>query len=236
MPEDYFSLQLRFAQHYALAANVPFSRSISHCTNLRQRLNLGGPAGAKRWNDFLAQVGASVESRSAVLSLCMELYAARPRLAASRSFGCFSFDPPDAGGVLRIHFVPPETPTESPLASANIDGRIQELRALFSHVLRTERDVLSVRGVSWLYNLDAYKRLFPPAYAASVGPVSFPLHLSGSSTWGQVLNWRQELKPAMGRAVLARLPTMRVDAPWEIFPLQALTATAEIADFYELFT
>jgi hypothetical protein len=113
---------------------------------------------------------------------------------------------------------------------------VQELCELFSHVRPAERGVLSVRGISWLYNLDAYRRLFPRSYAMSIQPIDVPLHLNGSSTWGQVLNWRQEVKPDVRDALLARLFTMRADAPWEAFPFQALTATSDVAEFYELFT
>ncbi|VTU21446.1 hypothetical protein H6CHR_01592 [Variovorax sp. PBL-H6] len=115
-------------------------------------------------------------------------------------------------------------------------ARVQELCALFSHVRRTERNFLSVRGVSWLYNRDAYRRLFPRSYAMSIRPVAAPLHLNGSSTWGQVLNWRQEVKPDMRDALVDRLDTMKAEAPWETFPLQALTATGDIGKFFEVFT
>ena len=236
MLEQYFSLQLRFAERYAIAAGVPFCLSIAHCTNLRRRLNLWGPAGASRWNDLLVRVGDSVTGRSDALSMCMELYENRPRLSTEQAFGCFSFDAPDTTGTLRIHFVPPENTSTSPLASANIGARVQELCALFSHVRRTEPNVLSVRGVSWLYNRDAYRRLFPRSYAMSIQPVATSLHLNGSSTWGQVLNWRQEVNPDVRDALLARLATMRAEAPWETFPLQALTATGDIGKFYEVFT
>ena len=234
MLEDYFSLQLQFAEQYAAVAGVPLAISVASCTNLRRRLNLWGPAGESRWNEFLAQVGRSIESQSDTPSIFMEFYETRPRLLDRLSFGCFSFDSPDASGVLRIHFVPPTNTCSSPLASENTDSRRQELRALFSYVRRTERHVLSVRGISWLYNLEAYKRLFPIEYAASARPVVFPLHLNGSSTWGQVLNWRQHVKPGMRNAVIEGLPAMKLDAPWKVFPYQAMTATSEVEKFFEL--
>ncbi|MGJ7486719.1 hypothetical protein ACSFA2_15775 [Variovorax sp. LT2P21] len=40
----------------------------------------------------------------------------------------------------------------------------------------------------------------------------------------------------MRDALLARLDTMKAEAPWETFPLQALTATSDVAKFYERFT
>ena len=236
MLEEYFALQLSFAERYAAVADLPFGAAITLCTNIRRRLNLWGPAGASRWNDFIALIGDETHGRCDALSICLEWYEHRPRLYTGRSFGCFSFASPDASGVLRIHFVPPENTSASPLASANFEARVQELSELFSHVRRTERGVLSVRGVSWLYNLNAYRRLFPHSYAMSLQPVDVPLHLNGTSTWGQVLNWRQEVMPDMRETLLARLVTMRRDAPWKVFPLQALTASSDVADFYERFT
>lgn len=233
MHEDYFSLQLSVAAHYASAADVPFGAAIDRCTNLRRRLNLWGPDGGARWNAFLDEANSLPNDHAATLSLCMKLHERQAGIDAGRSFGCFSFDPPDAAGVLRIHFVPPENTSVSPLASENAQARMSELRDLFLHVKRTEH-VVSVRGVSWLYNIDAYKRLFPRSYTASIRAASFPLHLNGSSTWGQVLNWRQSVKRAMREALLARLPTMQVDTPWKIFPYQALVAQSSIDAFYEL--
>lgn len=234
MLEDYFSLQLAVAAHYSVAAGVPWDAAITRCTNLRRRFHLWGPEGAEQWSDFLAQARCAAGDHAAVLAICSERYATRPRIEMQRSFGCFSYEVPDASGVLRMHFMPPDGLRASPLAAENIGDRLDELRALFSHVRRTEQRAASVRGVSWLYRLDAYRRLFPASYVASIRPASFPLHLNGSSTWGQVLNWRQEVKPAMRDVLLTRLSSMNVDAPWEIFPHQALVATGEVGAFYEL--
>ncbi len=235
MLEDYFSLQLKVARHYAMAAGVTFDVAITHCTNLRRRLHLWGHERECRWNDFLAQASRCASDHAAVLALCNARYAAQPRIEMVQPFGCFSYDAPDAAGVLRIHFIAPQSTRMSPLAAASIAERMDELRAVFSHVRRTERNAATVRGISWLYHLDAYRRLFPASYAASIQAPSFPLHLNGSSTWGQVLNWRQEVKPVMRDALISRLATLRLEAPWEIFPLQALVATGDIHAFYELY-
>lgn len=235
MCEDYFALQLTFARQYAVAANVPFDIAIAHVTNLRRRLDLMGAVGAQRWNELLSRVGCLMDDPSAALSLCVGLHGAQPRREPPRTFGCFSYDPPDESGALRIHFMPPAGTLASPLAFAAVDARMDELRALFSQVRRAERDARSVRGVSWLYNLDAYKRLFPPAYRTSAQAPRSALHMTGSSTWGQVLNWRQQVKPPARNAVLAGLATMKIEAPWEVFPLRALVATCDIDDFYDWF-
>lgn len=234
MLEDYFALQIAVAARYAAAAGLPLALGLARCTNLRRRFHLWGPEGEPAWSDFLGQAGRAASDHAAVLAMCSERYATRPGIEVQRSFGCFSYDVPDAAGVLRMHFMPPDSQRTSPLAADNVTERLQELRAMFSHVQRTERRAASVRGVSWLYHFDAYRRLFPAPYAASAKPASFPLHLNGSSTWGQVLSWRQEVKPVMRAALLAGLADMDIDAPWKVFPYQALVATHEVGAFYEL--
>lgn len=107
---------------------------------------------------------------------------------------------------------------------------------MFDHIRREESQATVVMGVSWLYNIDAYKRLFPERYVESARKPEFPLHLNGTSTWGQVLNWRQAVKPAMRDSLLARLSDLRVEAPWEVFPYRALVANCEMAVFHDHFT
>jgi hypothetical protein len=235
--EDYFSLQLAFSKQYASKARVTLSGAVDRCTNLRRRLGLTGSAGESHWRNLLACVDRSaLVDDDAVLTMCSALYAERPPASLERAFGCFSYDPPGASGILRLHFVPPENVAASPLAKANVEARTNELRAMFEHVRREESHATDVMGISWLYNIEAYKRLFPARYVESARRPEFPLHLNGSSSWGQVLNWRQAVKPAMRGALLARLSDLRVEAPWEIFPYRALVARCEMGVFYDHFT
>lgn len=237
MLEDYFSLQLAFSKQYASKSHVALSEAVDRCTNLRRRFGLTGPNGEDRWRTLLACVDQSAAaSDEVVLSMCSEFYADRPAVSQGRAFGCFSYDLPDASGILRLHFVPPESVESSPLASANVETRLSELRTMFEHIRREERQATVVMGISWLYNIDAYKRLFPERYVESARNPEFSLHLNGTSTWGQVLNWRQAVKPAMRDSLLARLSDLRVEAPWEVFPYRALVATCEMAVFHAHFT
>ena len=234
---DYFDLQLQVARRYAAAAQVPFDAAVAACTNLRRRLNLHVPAGDARWRALLARLAPTDGDRPAALALCLDAFAARPAAPQSPgTFGCFSCDLPDAAsGTLRLHFMPPQGIARSPLARDSMAERHQELRALFRYVRQSGAPVRSVMGVSWLYHLDAYRRLFPPAYGASAAAPGFALHLTGSSTWGQVLGWRQTVKPDVRDAVLARLRYLEPAAPWKVFPLQALAAHCPVAPFHDWF-
>ena len=159
MLECYFSLQLKFAAHYAVKAAVPIDVAIDRCTNLRRRLNLWGNAGETQWHRFLARVQSTGSDHAAQLALCAEYQRARSYPELEQSFGCFSYDPPDATGTLRIHFLPPSGLKSSPLAIENVGARMSDLRDLFAHVQRSAPMATTVRGVSWLYNLHAYSCL-----------------------------------------------------------------------------
>ncbi|WP_415265869.1 hypothetical protein [Acidovorax sacchari] len=235
MREDYFDLQWRFAQHYADAAHLPLDQAIARCTNLRRRMNLWGPAGASRWEAFLSAIRASGPDHPSGFRLYLAFQEAGPSSPQTRAFGCFAHDIPDPAGVLRIHFMPQRGIGRSPLASCSMAERMDELRALFRQVRQEYPDARSVRGISWLYHLPAYRRLFPPQYGNSVRPADFPLHLTGSSTWGQVLDWRQQVKPAMRDAVLLRLADLDPQAPWKVFPYQPLVAACSIGCFHDWF-
>lgn len=236
MPRSYFSLQLTFATYYAQVAGVPLNAAVARCTNLRRRLHLWGESGAEQWAIFLAELGTVSQDQAALLSTTLKFHKARPPLAPAPTFGCFSYDSPNAAGVLRIHFMPPNDLDASPLAAAAVDARRHELRAMFQHIRSAHPEARSVMGVSWLYNLQAYTRLFPQAFVKSIQPVSGPLHLNGSSTWGQVLDWRQQVKPAVRDELLRRLVDMDVTAPWRVFPLQAQVATCGVQLFHDAFT
>jgi hypothetical protein len=47
---------------------------------------------------------------------------------------------------------------------------MRELRALFTDLRRQHPEAETVQGGSWLYNLPAYRALFPPEYVATATP------------------------------------------------------------------
>lgn len=231
--EAYFDLQLRFAGHYARLADIPWAQAVSVCTNLRRRFGLWGDAGDARWARFLQGIAPGMTQEEVLRWTCAFHADCSPPPGPRPAFGCFSGEiSSHAPGVLRIHFVDPHPASApGPLARSRMPERLAELKALFAHVVREHPEVGTVRGVSWLYHLDAYKRLFPPEYGASAVLPSFPLHLNGSSSWGQVLDHRQEVKPAMRDLLTSGFDRMTIDAPWRIFPLPALVATAPVHRF-----
>ena len=230
--EDYFDLQLRFAARYAELTGDPLREAVARCTNLRRRLGLWGALGEDRWAVFLEQV-QGCSDHAGLLQIAMAAHDCAPRRDLS-PYGCFTYDPPDAQGALRLHFMPEERHRQTrPLSEGSLPERRGELRALFYAVRRLHPEVRQVRGLSWLYHVRAYKSLFPEPYIASLTSPVGPLHMNGSSVWGQVLDYRARLKAGIAEIVLSRLEKPTVVAPRFAFPLQPLAAACSVDHFFD---
>jgi hypothetical protein len=238
---DYFALQLRFAEHMAARAAIPLAQSLSLYTNLRRRLGLGYGGEGPPPPEWLAYLGAieQLATSERRLDFTKSFYVtALDDIPPSdqRRFGCFGCDPPDLAGVMRIHFSNRDRADDiGPLSRAKTPRRLDELKTMFAFVRETWPETRAVHGGSWLYNLEAYRRLFPPAYGASRKRPSGPVGLSGTSSWGQFLDHREAVKPDLREAFLHNLKTIDMAAPWRAFPLPALRTRAPIEIFYDLY-
>ena len=232
---DYFELQLRLAARLADPVGLTLAEAVARYTNLRKRFGLDAPEGAADWARYLERLEAA-EGAAGRLEWTVRFHGQAPRDASPTDearFGCFACVAPTDDGTVRIHFTNRTgDPDVGPLAAARRDDRISELRAMFGFVRETWPQARSVLGGSWLYNLEAYRRLFPAAYGDWVRAIDGPVRLTGSSTWGQVLDHRGQVKPVVRDHLIAHLDQLDPDAPWLAFPLRALHASAPIEAFF----
>lgn len=232
----YFDLQLRFAEGVAAGTGRPLTDSVAWYTNLHRRLGLGVLEETPRsaaWQHFAAGLEAAPdhESRLAWVLACYRARSAGTPPPGRHVFGCFGCDAPDADGVLRLHFANRDRDGISPLAPARRALRRRELAELIGYAARAWPEIRRVRGASWLYHLEAYRRLFPAEYVASLRPPDGPLHFHGSSSWGQFLDHRGRVKQAPARAFLSNLQRLDVERLRETFPLPVLQAGADLQAF-----
>ncbi len=220
-------------------AGISLAQSLTLYTNLRRRLGLGhGGEPPPEWRTYLSAIEqlGTCERR---LDWTKSFYATAPDdipPSDPRRFGCFGCDPPDAAGVMRIHFSNRDSADDiGPLSRAKTPRRLDELKTMFAFVGETWPETRAVHGASWLYNLEAYRRLFPPAYGQSRRRPSGPVGLSGTSSWGQFLDHREAIKPEPRDAFLRNIETIDIEAPWRAFPLPALRTRAPIELFYDLY-
>ena len=133
---------------------------------------------------------------------------------------------------MRIHFANRD-PDDAvgPLARDKVAARLGELTAMFACLRQDHPQAMTVTGGSWLYNLEAYRRLFPPVYGASRTAPTPPVRLRGTSSWGQFLDFRENLKPDLCVRFRDNLKRLDPKAPWLAFPMQPLRTRAPVEAF-----
>jgi hypothetical protein len=228
---DFFDLQIRFARDVSALTGLSFERCLLDCTNLYIRFALGrdfDPAHPV-WRDYLAGLATAAEP----VDWTYRFFLARPTADVPSiigRFGCF------AGahlghGTLRLHFENTEKDGRSPLAADRCAARHAELRQLLGHVRDTQPSVRRVAGTSWLYNLPAYRRLFPAGYVATARVATG--RLRNMPLWGQFLDRHGAVRREPAALLFDRLA--RLTSPKDLaecFPLQPLALEAPVEDFF----
>lgn len=204
-------------------------------TNLYIRFGLGrdfDPA-HPTWQEYLAGLQDGNDGGG----WTYRFYSMRPEAMGApgvvATCGCFAYARL-SGDRIRLHFRNAEADGHSPLGFERRGQRLADLAALFAHVKRTLRPPLQVVGASWLYNLDAYRRLFPVPYLATA-------HVIGQRfrympLWGQFLDRYGQVKESMTRPFLERLVRQSsMNSLDQCFPFQVLAVEASVLEFYDFY-
>ena len=89
-------------------------------------------------------------------------------------------------------------------------------------------------GASWLYNLDAYRRLFPVLYLATAQVIDH--RFQHMPLWGQFLDRHGDIKKTMTSPFLGRLERqLSLDSLDQCFPFQVLSVEASVREFYDFY-
>jgi hypothetical protein len=233
--KDFFALQLTFAERVAELAQVPRERALLDYTNLYVRFGLGREFDEQQpvWRAYLAGLRAAGNVCDYTHEFYLGTAGATTAPLSLGKFGCFSWACEEQQRI-RLHFVNNEPGHISPLSTCERDMRLSELGALFAHVKAVVGDAARVVGVSWLYNLEAYRRLFPPGYGESRRRM--PARFRGMSLWGQFLDHRGELKrTAVDRLLESVGRQSSIEEVERCFPLQVLTTEGPVQQFYSFY-
>jgi hypothetical protein len=148
-------------------------------------------------------------------------------------FGCFYCIVRDET-VIRPHFIKNDR-DERPLSASRMAARCAELGAMFAHIQQHEPQATTVQGNSWLYNLHAYRRLFPPSYTAEL-PESNEGEFQFLARWGQLFDRDWDVRQPHGERFLHALEHLeRLDDLQHCFRDQILRPRCAITDFYEYY-
>jgi len=231
----FFDLQVQFAETVSALSKLPFERIVLAYTNFYIRFGLGRDFDPSHptWQAYLA----GLEERNDRQGWTYRFYLTRPHAVAPpavvATFGCFSYAWLSDDHI-RLHFEDAERDGLSPLRTERRDRRLAELAALFAHVRRTGRSSVRVVGASWLYNIPAYRRLFPESYLATAHVAKglfrhMPL-------WGQFVDRYGAVREVAARQFRDHL---RQQASLQdldsCFPFQVLSLEASVVEFYSFY-
>ena len=229
----FFGVQLAYADALAAKAGIPLADAITWQTNFHRLFAYGNLAKMDPAEEFLALVSDVVEirDRDARLDLLVSVYAQRPfdpwpsdRFPFGRCFAC---EAPNEDGIVRIHFRHRyQNDAAGPLHASNIAQRRADLTEMFGFVAKRWPEAKTVNGASWLYNTEGYRRLFPAEFVASRTLLTGPRSTHGLSTWGQFLDFRGYVKPAVLETFRQNLKSLDPREPWLVFPYPVLQTTA----------
>lgn len=165
-------------------------------------------------------------------------------------FGCFYYRHDEATKTIAPHFFNAEAEEEfvdgkdvskGPLSKEKLDRRRAELTEMFRDIKAKYPDAKYVRGKSNLYNLESYRRLYPPTY--EVGDVDYDPRLWKGNTdiWGQFLGGHNKnpgeygFKQELADEFLEKAKEIPLDRLVDAVPMPPRTAEGNVQDFYDFY-
>lgn len=231
----FFDLQLEFARAAATASGLSFAHALMDYTNLYIRFGLGRAFDPTHpaWQEYVTGLRDGKDHEE----WTYHFYQRRPDSMAAPAvvarFGCFSYGR-SGDDRIRLHFENAEADGRSPLASECRERRRTELATLFAHVKETTGDAVRVVGASWLYNLDAYRSLFPEPYLATAQVL--PGRFRHMPLWGQFLDRGGEVREKAVREFRDRVACLSSGQSLDqCFSLQVLGLDAPARAFCEFY-
>jgi hypothetical protein len=229
----FFDLQLQFADRVTVLSGLPLAQALLEYTNLYVRFGLGRDFDPAHpiWRQYVAGLHDTDDHRDWTYRFYVERGETVGPPGIVATFGCFAYAQLGDDRI-RLHFHNAETDGRSPLALERVGQRLADLAALFRHVKRTGREPVRVVGASWLYNLAAYRRLFPASYVETAHVIG--RRFQSMPLWGQFLDRSGAVKEGVARPFLERLGRQSsLEGLDQCFPFQVLRVEAPVHEFYD---
>lgn len=234
LDRSYFDVQGGFAARVADITGLPLSEACRLHTAfyaLAQDNDVGVPASLQNFDPAhpaWVRFTEAVEEGADPAEVAYQVYLDGDAEADDPLGPCFAHDYWPEERLVRIHFT--NNAAGTALRSAQVDDRRAELRAIVAAVTRDHPDAAVVRGMSWLYHLEAYRRLFPPAFIAGLRPAGKPHQFA--ALWCQLIDRFGVVKPALADPFLAAVDQATTMAELDAaFPLEVLATSAEVRVF-----
>ncbi len=227
---EYLDMQLRFGAAVARVKELPLETALLEYTTLFLTFGLSRSFDPQDpvWQLFIRGLEEAVDplnwTEQCFLSHSQPFVPPDP-------FGCFRYDYREEAATVRIHFKARDASGRSALSREHIPARIGELRTMFASIRQQHPQAKLVRGNSWLYNLEAYRRLYPPAFSTTLAPAGYEFQFL--ALWGQFLHRTGELRQPAAETFLVCIDQQTSMTGLEqCFPYQVLATECNIQEFY----
>ncbi len=240
---EHVDLRLRFAQAMSDAKKEPLAKCLDEFTDLRLRIMGSRPrevAHTAAWQQFTNDI-ESTQGHEARLNKIMERYREPAERIDFREDPYWPFrydyvDNVEGEPFIATHFgslSPAANVPEGPglLSKERYEEQRAKLKAMFAEIKQKYPEVEKVRGRSWAYNLEAYRRLYPSAYGDSRTLSKGGFH--GGARWGQFRTSDGGVNPKMRETFLENLKNVDPENPEAAFPMQTWQVQAPISEFYK---
>ncbi len=237
-PERYFAVQLLFAQKVADLAQLPLAEAVLNYTAIYRILGIEGPFDAAQpdWQAHLQGLQGTDQDAAWSYQTYLTRYPRIPKFTDFPHWGCFAYNYLPDRQVIRLHFSNQDTSPDGALSHQRKEVRLEELRVMFQQIQSAHPDAKWVKGASWLYNREAYRRLFPPAFGQSASVDSPLLHVQFRALWGQFLRHTWQVNEEMAGEFLQRVQRLQaMEGIADCFPYQVLMTQGALQDFWEFY-
>ena len=241
--KDFFTIQIKYAQKLAdkfeqalediLFNYTTFSRSFDLIAKPYDRTNpvwqeyVEGIKQASDLTDWTYNFYICHKDRD--ISPNDKTYNGRPL------FGCFYFSVWD-NHVVWLYFIKNEKSKYGPLSTNRMAVRLKELKAMFGHIKDNVDGADTVQGDSWLHNIEAYRRLFPPEYYTKSRAVVATGEFGLLARWGQFFDKNWKVKAHIAQEFFNRLERLEtLEDLHNCFPYPTRQPKCHIKYFYEFY-
>jgi len=248
LPKEHFSLQLAFALKAVEIVQITLEQALMEFTQYWVRIN---NASFLRENNLewsfkpttpaWQELCARLQNGESVDYVAYDLYTRNTQKTDEGKifFGCFRFDfHPERNadiGVIELHFHNRDQSGYGPLSRIRQAERIQDLKSMFTLIKQQYPQAKVVHGGSWLYNIEAYKRLFPVSFTTNMAVEDIPFPRT-SGIWGQFLDSEGAVNPEMASTFLSKINNAKtLDQLLQCFEFKILYPRANIEDFYDFY-
>lgn len=230
----FFELQLRFGQALATRFGLPLGEVLLEYTTLPLSLGQGD-----EWRAYIAGLAEAEDPVAWTYAFYLPRSGGGPTPADTYFhgyplFGCFYYAVRDEH-IIRPHLIKRDPPEDGLLSRENLIQRRQEMGRMFGHIRESVPLADEVLGNSWLYNIEAYRRLFPPTYTHNMA-VSEEGEFRYLARWGQFFDRHWQIREPLAHELLDRVASLgSLEDLRDCFPYQILQPRCSIQEFYAFY-